>query len=103
MLIFWREKDAFEEIVRGLCRDGSRYRRVEEVVVKVQKVTRRAVNATRHHPFLPPPSSLLLLVNIMSDPKKQERDFTPEVDALIPEATALVEVCAYYVKFFAVY
>lgn len=39
----------------------------------------------------------------MSDPKKQERDFTPEVDALIPEATALVEVCAYYVEFFAVY
>ena len=28
----------------------------------------------------------------MSEPKKQERDFTPEVDALIPEATALAKV-----------
>lgn len=28
----------------------------------------------------------------MSDNKKQERDFTPEVDALLPEATALAKV-----------
>lgn len=29
---------------------------------------------------------------LMSDNKKQERDFTPEVDALLPEATSLVQV-----------
>lgn len=28
----------------------------------------------------------------MSEPKKQERDFTPETDALIPEAKALAKV-----------
>ena len=29
----------------------------------------------------------------MSEVKKQERDFTPEVDALLPEATVLATVC----------
>ena len=28
----------------------------------------------------------------MSDVKKQERDFSPEVDALLPEATLLAQV-----------
>lgn len=28
----------------------------------------------------------------MSDPKKQERDFTPEVEAVIPAATDLAKV-----------
>lgn len=28
----------------------------------------------------------------MSEVKKQERDYTPEVDALLPEATSLAEV-----------
>jgi hypothetical protein len=29
----------------------------------------------------------------MADQKKQERDFTPEVDAILPEVEALVKVC----------
>jgi len=29
----------------------------------------------------------------MSDNKKQEKDFTKEVDALLPEAAATVKVC----------
>ena len=28
----------------------------------------------------------------MADQKKQERDFTPEVDAIIPETTSLAQV-----------
>lgn len=33
-------------------------------------------------------------LNTMSDNKKQEKDFTPEVTALIPEAESLVKVQA---------
>ena len=29
----------------------------------------------------------------MADPKKQEKDYTSEVDALLPEARSLAEVC----------
>lgn len=29
----------------------------------------------------------------MAEPKKQERDFTPEVDAILPETTSLAQVC----------
>jgi hypothetical protein len=32
----------------------------------------------------------------MAEQKKQERDFTPEVDAIIPEATSLAEVSRVY-------
>ena len=32
----------------------------------------------------------------MSEQKKQERDFTPEVDALLPEVEALVKVSGKY-------
>lgn len=31
----------------------------------------------------------------MSDNKKQEKDFTKEVDARLPEAAELVKVCVY--------
>lgn len=31
----------------------------------------------------------------MADPKKQEKDYTVEVDALIPEAQSLAGVCLY--------
>ena len=30
----------------------------------------------------------------MADPKKQEKDFTKEVDALLPETKALAQVCS---------
>jgi 26S proteasome regulatory subunit N5 len=29
----------------------------------------------------------------MADNKKQEKDFTKEVDALLPEADAIIKVC----------
>lgn len=29
----------------------------------------------------------------MADPKKQEKDFTKEVDALLPEVQSLAQVC----------
>lgn len=40
----------------------------------------------------PPRSRSTYHNNIMSDPKKQERDFTPEVEAVIPAATDLAKV-----------
>lgn len=37
---------------------------------------------------------------IMSDNKKQEKDYTKEVDALLPEAEALVKVCLHIVFYY---
>ena len=69
--------------------------RQQEVQVRFWK-RRRACQtssnktATRHFHF---PSSCTFS-SIMSDNKKQEKDFTPEVDALLPEAESLVKVCS---------
>lgn len=30
----------------------------------------------------------------MAEPKKQEKDLTPEVEALVPQATELAKVCS---------
>ncbi|EEB93958.1 hypothetical protein MPER_07318, partial [Moniliophthora perniciosa FA553] len=35
-------------------------------------------------------------ISIMSDNKKQERDFTPEVNTLLPEAESLTKVISVY-------
>lgn len=50
--------------------------------------------ATRHSLTLIADASALLTWKIfnMSDNKKQEKDYTPEVDALIPEADKLAKV-----------
>ena len=41
----------------------------------------------------PPSPSSIYAYPIMSEQRKKERDFTPEVDAALPIATALAQVC----------
>jgi hypothetical protein len=53
----------------------------------------RANNAaTRHLELAPPTRTYIYPRFIMSDNKKQEKDFTPEVEALLPEAEKLAKV-----------
>ena len=67
------------------------------------RATRQSVLARQHPPLFPPPSHIFfhdawLAQPIhfrrydMADPKKQEKDYTKEVDAIIPEARSLAEV-----------
>ncbi|KAF7347622.1 26S proteasome non-ATPase regulatory subunit 12 [Mycena venus] len=55
--------------------------------LKPRKVTGANNSATRHFPALHSSA----WTYIMSDNKKQERDFTPEVDAILPEAASLAK------------
>ena len=60
---------------------------VERWVPKLKARTITRNNATRHLALDSPGQKY-----IMSDNKKQERDFTPEVDALLPDAASLAKV-----------
>ena len=48
--------------------------------------------ATRHRDWIAKFQSTAAYSYTMADNKKQERDFTKEVDALLPEADALIKV-----------
>jgi hypothetical protein len=48
--------------------------------------------ATRQRELAPPTRTHIYPKFIMSDNKKQEKDFTPEVEALLPEAEKLAKV-----------
>lgn len=63
-----------------------------EAAVRKRTSSQIAENGTRQFT----PSNALLYTpwnSTMSDNRKQEKDFTPEVDAILPEATSLVQVC----------
>ena len=66
-----------------LARFGSRER---ERLYATRQSSLRTATSTWH----PLPSPFITLT--MADPKKQEKDFTKEVDALLPEARSLAEV-----------
>ena len=54
--------------------------------------TRQSSVRTATSPWHTPPTTLS--THTMADPKKQEKDFTKEVDALLPEVQSLAQVCS---------
>ena len=74
-------------------------RRLPNAAVHSQTPGRSAVDATRQsHLFshsqltLPSTRPILYRPHEMAEPKKQEKDYTKEVDALLPEAKTLAKV-----------
>lgn len=64
----------------------------------IVRATRQSLKSSQDA-LLPPPNSnswstrpITLRIQDMAEPKKQEKDFTAEVDALIPVARSLAEV-----------
>ena len=54
--------------------------------------TRQSSVRTATSPWHTPPTTFS--THTMADPKKQEKDFTKEVDALLPEVQSLAQVCS---------
>lgn len=61
------------------------------IVPKWKRQTQNNNTETRHSDWLNSPS----LKFYMSDNKKQEKDYTKEVEILLPEASSIANVCLF--------
>lgn len=69
----------------GVARSG---RQQGERLYATRQSSVRTATSTWHSP----PTSSTLYTYTMADPKKQEKDYTKEVDALLPEVQSLAKV-----------
>lgn len=94
-----KELDATNAMKQGRGLEKNTLKSSKERVPEVMVGTWRPISqtvantiATRHRDQIQQPNNSSTRIYNMADNKKQEKDYTKEVDALLPEAEAIVKV-----------